>query len=364
MAFNLQSISIRLVANARQFNREMSAAQGRLHKFRIGAAAVTAAVVTTALSMTKFISSTLKANRAAFNLSTQIQQNVEDIQALFHAGDMAGVSMSNMAISLRRLGRRASDAAKGNENLAKEFARLGIDAEKFVKMPIEDQVIAMSVGMRSLRDSSERQSVAFALLDTEGQAVLQLLEAGPEKIQEWTKAARDMGKANKDAAMFTDILAKALTNVNAGAGGLFNDTVAELGKLWDGTKGHISDAWKATKRFLFETPRMRALAKIQADAAKASNDAAVAEKTRKAVAAARISDEKKAALLAEKVEKSRSVSRQINLATTFTGRSSALSRNRPTKVESKKLDSMDQTLKQILGAMRNTTTGSTVIFQG
>lgn len=184
MAFNIASLSVRLLAETRGYVSGLRQAEGRLRKFEgvartVGRRTGLAAVIGGAAG----VFSVKQRALALQDLSRQTGKSIEDLDALAFAAAQQRVPFQTFETTIRRLNRRASEAARGNKGLAQTFAQLGINAAAFVRLDAVDQIRVLSERLRQNSGRVEIFSEFFSLLDTEGQRVLQILTLSREQLE-------------------------------------------------------------------------------------------------------------------------------------------------------------------------------------
>lgn len=133
---------------------------------KIGAGAATAALIAFSKSAMDLAGSL---NDTAQNLDI----NVEALQALQAQHKLNGVSAEQFTKTMEKTKGAVISAASGNEKAVEALAKLGLSAEKLIRLPLEEQYFAIAQGATNASD----QTQAFA-------AVSQLLgeKVGPKLI--------------------------------------------------------------------------------------------------------------------------------------------------------------------------------------
>lgn len=339
MAFNIASVSVRFIARTRGFVREVGKAEGAMKKFKAagrGAGRIGGAIAAVLAHQA------VEGGRAALamkDLATQTGKSLAELDALNHAAQAVGVTQEQFSVTIRRLNRRASDAARGNKQLARTFAELGLDAKKLVQLDAINFVRALGGALRADSKNVETFARAFQLLDTEGQKFLQLLLAAPQEFERLVEQGLRTGES-----------------VNQTASGF----------------ERARKAWVLFKRTLQTGPleglkRLFGKGKEEAEAfAKANTEAAAAQKQQRAATLAAIDAKTKSELLtddAEKRKRDRATGRVVDRRLEFLGRGARGSAGAQ-EIRSKQIDTTNDRLGQIIGLMRNNTTGATVVFRG
>jgi hypothetical protein len=122
-------------------------------------------------------------------LGQRFGEPVEDIQRIGHAASLAGADVEKVAAAIGKATKAAADAGGGNEKLAKAFADLGIDAAKFVNMPLEEKLVALSSGFGNVEGNGNKLRIALEVLGKSGAELLPFLLQGPDALSESMKSA-------------------------------------------------------------------------------------------------------------------------------------------------------------------------------
>ena len=134
-------------AGARGFGRlssEMERANARLAAFsarvKIAAAVAIAAAAAAGIAMVR---SGLETIDAQANLAQSLGTTTRSIQVLTFAGDLAGVSMEEMAAATKKLTLKLSDAAGGTGTAVAALQRLHLTAIDLQALPLDERIAAI-----------------------------------------------------------------------------------------------------------------------------------------------------------------------------------------------------------------------------
>ena len=160
------------------------------------AAALTAAL--SAGSILGFTTQYASAAEAVGNLSLRLGAGVEELQAYQHAAGEADIQVGTFNTALQRLNRRMADAAAGdNDDLAALFRRAGIslrDANGELRTSV-DLLPELADLFERNDNAALRTAMAFALFDSEGVAMVQMLAHGSEALAATTGEFTALGGA-------------------------------------------------------------------------------------------------------------------------------------------------------------------------
>lgn len=120
---------------------------------------------------------------------------IEALQEMRFAADRAGVGIKSFDVGLQRFTRRASEAATGTGVAKDTLIELGVqlkDSQGNLR-PIEDLLGDVAEGFKKIPSQSDRVRHAFKLFDTEGVALVNLLQQGKGAMEDYREEARRMG---------------------------------------------------------------------------------------------------------------------------------------------------------------------------
>ena len=186
------------------------------------------AVVKSALAMgaaftvafTAITVKTMSSIDALGKMSSKIGTTAGSLSKLQFAAEQTGVSAETMGMAMQRFTRRAAEAARGTGEAKGALKELNLNAAELIKMPLEDQVLALSKSFENVETSADKVRLAMKLFDSEGVALVNTLGAGSDGLQ----------------AMFSDAEALGLVLSEDAVNGVeaANDSMNRLRKLFVG----------------------------------------------------------------------------------------------------------------------------------
>jgi hypothetical protein len=99
-------------------------------------------------------------------VATRFGASAEEIQRVSVAADLAGTSIDTVARVLTKLSVAASDAATGNQAMAKAFELAGINAEKFKNSGLDQQLVQLSEAFNRARGDADATNQIIELMGT------------------------------------------------------------------------------------------------------------------------------------------------------------------------------------------------------
>jgi len=159
--------------------------------------------------------------------ATALGESVGNLQSLaFAFEEIAGIGIDKTAVMLKRLQIAIGQASITGGDAAKTLEQLGIDVQALAQMTPTEQFTVLAKALEGVTLQSERAAIAVKLFGEEGTAMLPILEAGSEAIQEAEEFARKYG----------------LTLDDIGSAGIesANDAVGRLRKVFEGLINQLS----------------------------------------------------------------------------------------------------------------------------
>lgn len=172
---------------------------------------------------------------------------IEELQRMRYAADLSGVSTEKFDMSLQRFTRRAAEAAAGTGVAKDALNALGIElTDSNGKLrPAETLLGEVADKMAQIEDPAKRVRLAFALFDSDGVSMVNMLKNGSAAMKEAGKEAEQLGLITEEQARASEV---------------FNDNFARLTRVITHL-GHViandlmpyfNDGIVALKGFLLE----------------------------------------------------------------------------------------------------------------
>ncbi len=187
-------------AGARGFgrmSREAELANARLSAFatrvKIAAAVAVAAAAAAGIAMIK---SGLETIDAQANLAQSLGTTTRSIQVLTFAGDLAGVSMDEIAAATKKLTLKLSDAAGGTGTAVDALKRLHLTASDLQALPLDERIAAIQDALAKFVPPAERAAVASALFGDK--AALAFSRIDSATLRQASQDITDFGVAVSD----------------------------------------------------------------------------------------------------------------------------------------------------------------------
>ena len=180
-----------------RMSKEAEIANARLAAFstrvKIAAAVAVAAAAAAGIAMIK---SGLETIDAQANLAQSLGTTTRSIQVLTFAGDLAGVSMDEIAAATKKLTLKLSDAAGGTGTAVDALQRLHLTATDLQALPLDERIVAIQDALAKFVPPAERAAVASALFGDK--AALAFSRIDSATLRQASQDITDFGVAVSD----------------------------------------------------------------------------------------------------------------------------------------------------------------------
>ena len=224
----------RMEKSADRTNKKMAGFQKSLARVGKGlaAAAVAAAAAFTVAQARQAIA---YADSIA-KVADKVGVTTEELQELRFAAEQSGVATRTLDMALQRFSRRTGEVANNSGELLKTWNELGLavrDQEGNVR-PLTDLLGDYANAIQNAGSQQEKLRLAFKAFDSEGAALVNLLDQGAEGLAEFKRQAADLGIVlSDDTTRAAEVLNDKLNILSSQAmtairGSFINATAAAL----------------------------------------------------------------------------------------------------------------------------------------
>ncbi len=117
------------------------------------------------------------------DLSVRFGTSAESMQRMKYAAEQSGTSLETLAKAMNRGEIAAAQAAKGNKQMQEAFAALGISAQEFADMSVEERMIALGDAYDTSSNKAQTFEAMTRLLGKATTELIPLFGAGAESIR-------------------------------------------------------------------------------------------------------------------------------------------------------------------------------------
>lgn len=212
------ALRVNLGLDSAQFSKGLKGSQRDMQGF---AQKMRAAMMPVAVAMTAMVGGLEIAVKGQLNQADEMSKAaqkfgvpIEQLSRLKYAGDMSGVSMETLGISLGQLSKKMQ-AAMGGGAAAKMFEDLGISVKDAAgnMRSTEDVLGQFSDVLAKMPDGPAKTALAMQVLGKSGAEIIPMLNGGSESLRQMAIEAEAMGlvideKTGKAAENFNDNLSR------------------------------------------------------------------------------------------------------------------------------------------------------------
>jgi lambda family phage tail tape measure protein len=221
--------------------------------------------VATVGGLAALVDRSISAADAIGETASKIGIGVEALQELRFAASLAGVEQRTLDMALQRFVRRVAEAANGTGEAKDALAQLGIalrDQSGSLRRS-EDLLGEVADAFARIEDPAERVRLAFKLFDSEGVALVNLLQEGSGALEQMRERARnlgivldehlvrDAGRARDELDTLSQVISANLTRAALEAA----PVIADLSSWLADVAGKAGIAWER----LFDAPEEKSL---------------------------------------------------------------------------------------------------------
>ena len=197
----LSTLVIDLKGNSAHFQKELKKANAKSKSFAQKVRANSATVVKSLGAIGTLGAVALGAiyKQSSANIDALAKQadklglTTEALGGLRHAAELSGVSATNMDLSLQRMTRRLSEAAKGGGSAAKAVKELGLDAKELAALSPDQAFIKITKAMEGVENQSDKVRLAFKFFDSGGVGLVNTMGAGADALKKTIAEAETLG---------------------------------------------------------------------------------------------------------------------------------------------------------------------------
>jgi hypothetical protein len=199
MAIKLASLFIELAVNGSRLTAELRNSETRTRAWarateqsaaaakKAFAAVGTAVVANTAVLAAMYVTNAQALDSLA-KTASKLGDDAANLKTYGLAAEYSGVSSDALNISLQRMTRRLSEAAKGGGEAKDAIAELGLDAQELARKPPTEAFEEIQRALEGVESQSDRVRLAFKFYDSEGVALVNVLGATIDKAKDDVEA--------------------------------------------------------------------------------------------------------------------------------------------------------------------------------
>lgn len=226
-----------------KFSGKMGKVGGVLKTTAKVAAAAATAFVGAGTAVVGFANKVAQGEDQAAKFAGRIGVAVDQLTTYQQVAKIAGVGQQNFNMAIQRMTRRVSEAAAGTGEARDAIAELGLEAKDFQRLSMGEQLQTLAQRFEQVEGRSDRVRLAFKLFDSEGVAMVQMLQQGSAEMRRMAEDAEELGAVvGQQAAANAEEFTSQTARLTAAIGGISRAIADEWIPILTGLAKRFADA--------------------------------------------------------------------------------------------------------------------------
>ncbi|RLB65480.1 MAG: hypothetical protein DRH08_07955 [Deltaproteobacteria bacterium] len=193
--------------------QSLNKAKGGFSSLTSAAAALTAGIVAANAALLAMTKEAAAYGDSVAKTAAKLGWATKELQGYRHAANLASIETRTFDMASQRMGRRISEAAKGQGEAKDALKELGLSAKELNKLSPDKQINALAKAFAKVTNEQDKVRLAMRMFDSEGVSMVNLLSMGIEGIGAAMKDLDDLGgimseEETKNAVTFTDTITR------------------------------------------------------------------------------------------------------------------------------------------------------------
>lgn len=146
-----------------------------------------------ATGMGLLIKQSINATDALAKTASRIGTTTKELQKLQFAGEISGLTVEQINMSLQRFARRAAEAARGTGEAQGAIREMGIDAKALAQLPLSEAMLQLADAFQNVNGETQKLRISVKLFDSEGAGMVTMLNQGSDAMRELFQEAEALG---------------------------------------------------------------------------------------------------------------------------------------------------------------------------
>lgn len=186
----------------------------------------------------------------------RLNESVTSLSEYQHVAGLAGINTQTFNLAIQRSSRRIAEAAKGTGEAAGALRELGIDAATASRLALPERMGLLADRLSNVKNEGDRVRLAFKLFDSEGVAMLQMLNNGSDAMKAAAADARFLGLSiSEEAAAQAELFTHELGRATGAMKGTSNAIGGELMPLLTGLARLFADTLARSRQGIVDFTR-------------------------------------------------------------------------------------------------------------
>lgn len=139
------------------------------------------------------VKSSIDATDALAKTASKIGTTTEALSSLRYAANLSGVETTTLDMAMQRFTRRLSEAVKGTGEAKGALQELGINAREISQLPLDERMAVLADAFGNVSSETDKLRLAFKLFDSEGVALVNMLNNGSDGLKAMFDDAEALG---------------------------------------------------------------------------------------------------------------------------------------------------------------------------
>lgn len=140
-----------------------------------------------------FLKGAAEAAELINDLSTRLGISAEVLSQYQLVANNTGVGLENIATAMQKLAKSSVDAAEKGGEAGAALQSLGINAQQFATLPIDQKFAMLATAIQGVEDPSKRVQLAMTLMGKSGAEMLQVMADGGAGLEQMQRQADGLG---------------------------------------------------------------------------------------------------------------------------------------------------------------------------
>ena len=195
-------LNVKLKASTRGFTTGMKRAGKTVRGFTGGVRSAVSGLKTLGIglagalsvrALTGVVKDAVRLGDEIAKTASKLGIGTDALQQFQYGAARSGIAARTFNMGLQRMSRRMAEAATGTGEAKAAIAELGLDAKKLQKMGTEESLYAIARAFEKVHNPMTRLRLAFKLFDSEGVAMVNLLNQGESGMRDMARRAKELG---------------------------------------------------------------------------------------------------------------------------------------------------------------------------
>ena len=151
-------------------------------------------------------------------LATRFGETAETMQRVSEAAKLNGTDLEAVAKAMTKVNSNSVEAINGNDKLSDSFAVLGLNAQTFIDMPMEEKLTALARGYEDGGNNAEKMAAVMKVLGKGAADLIPMFAQGSDALsEEFANASVVSNQSVEEIAKANETLTHSFNSLKVGA---------------------------------------------------------------------------------------------------------------------------------------------------